>query len=115
MEGDWNFEGSNDGVNWMILHAARSDNSLNLMISGRNGKTLFRSELKRSGIVESEDYTEEERAVAMLHFVEKKFRHTWELNPPPTAFYQYFRIIGADIEGCLHGEGLEIYGDVFEE
>lgn len=112
MQGDWNFEGSFDNTVWDVLHAARNDQHLCLSESSD-----IITKLDKSFPLSSSD---EQRSGALLRLIEQDYRHTWELTPPPTQFYRYFRIIGAGSENdvrdnCLHGEGLELYGDVHEE
>ena len=51
-------------------------------------------------------------------YMERHYRHVWELENSPDLFFRYFRMIGADEEGdgsCLHAIGLEIYGHVYED
>ena len=65
----------------------------------------------------------EEKTQFCQEFAERELRHTWEITPPSDIFYRYFRIIGSgnDYEraenssNCLHGVGLELYGDIHEE
>lgn len=120
MAGDWNFEGSLDGNDWDVLHAARSDGNLDFSVHNDHDATKLSVKLgELYDTVENE--SEEEQCKAIVNMVETEFRHTWELTPPPTKFYRYFRIIGAmplDYDGenfCLHGEGIELFGDVYEE
>lgn len=64
-----------------------------------------------------------ERVTIGQEFVEREFRHTWQITPPSDIFCRYFRIIGVgpdyehgeNASTCLHGVGLELYGDVHEE
>ena len=56
-------------------------------------------------------------------FAERELRHTWQIDPPSPTFFRFFRIIGSgtnyerheNASNCLHGVGLELYGDVHEE
>ncbi|CAB9500384.1 expressed unknown protein [Seminavis robusta] len=123
MQGDWNFEASQDNQEWEVLHAARNDRRLFVpsedYIKRAVGLTLLE--------VSKENRTDERASDILLGVLEQDFRHTWEITPAPSKFYRYFRIIGAstsdydgnvseDEEGsCLHGEGLELYGEVYEE
>jgi hypothetical protein len=132
MQGDWNFEASADGVQWDILHAARNDKNLFVPSEDRikHAVALSLSELS------TEKRTDERASDVLLGILEQDYRYTWQLEPAPTQFYQYFRIIGASEEGhhheqgdhggeetasedefgtCLHGEGLELFGDVCED
>jgi hypothetical protein len=111
---DWNFEGSNDGSTWLPLHEARGDQHLVQPTSEeiRRLTELFVGE----AFIASERETSE----MLLTYVERKHRHTWSIVS--TEFYRYFRFIGLDpglhIEGreqCMHGVGLELFGDVHEE
>jgi hypothetical protein len=115
MEGDWNFEASEDGETWDILHAARDDNNL-LLDHAPGRRTSAESFLQKA--MQEYIYTEEEALDAVISFMELHHRHTWALDPVPDKFYRFFRIIGADEIGegtCLHGDGLELYGEVYEE
>ena len=113
MQGDWNLEGSLDGTVWEVLHAARGDDRLCLSESSDIITRLDKS-------FPSASITDQLRSEALLRLIEQDYRYTWELDPQPTNFYRYFRIIGAGSEhdirdNCLHGEGLELFGDVYEE
>ena len=117
MEGDWNLEGSQDGIAWETLHASRDDQSLNFNEKG----TEFRDKLKENRLsffLEETRLNVDQKVDVIASFAEKYFRHTWKLTPTPTDFYRYFRILGAspitiDSEkSCLHGEGLEFFGDL---
>jgi hypothetical protein len=115
MEGDWNFEASEDGEIWDVLHASRGDNNL-LMEHAQGQRTGAESFLQEA--MQEYVYTEDEALDAVISFLEMHHRHTWKLDPPPDKFYRYFRVIGADEIGentCLHGDGLELYGEVYEE
>lgn len=112
MQGDWNLEGSQDGDTWDTLHAARGDDRLCLSESSDIITKLDRCYPATAG--------HPDRSEALLKLIEQDYRHTWELRPPPVQFYRYFRIIGAGSENdirdnCLHGEGIELFGDVWEE
>lgn len=133
MQGDWNFEASADGIQWDILHAARNDKNLFVPSEDRikHAVALSLSELS------TEKRTDERASDVLLGILEQDYRYTWLLEPVPTQFYQHFRIIGASEEGhsrhaqgdhggeetasedefgtCLHGEGLELFGDVCED
>jgi len=119
MDGDWNFEGSENGTDWCVLHASRSEEHLRLRGERANGKAamqyvqhVFVEELELHKI------NNQEAMDVLVSFLEREQRHTWPITPPhPNVFYRYFRIIGADeigVGGCLHAEGLEIFGDVSE-
>lgn len=112
MQGDWNLEGSMDEVTWDTLHAARGDDRLCLSESSDIITKFDRCFPTSTGVTD--------RSEALLRLIEQDYRHTWELRPPPTQFYRYFRIIGAGSEddirdNCLHGEGIELFGDVYQE
>ncbi|CAB9501449.1 expressed unknown protein [Seminavis robusta] len=118
MQGDWNFEASQDGTVWDVLHAARGDARLCLSESSDIITKLEKSlPSPAAGLSERE---QQQRSEALLRLIEQDYRHTWELAPVVTQFYRYFRIIGAGSENdirdnCLHGEGLELFGDVYED
>jgi len=112
MQGDWNFEGSLDNLIWDVLHSARGDDRLCLSESSDIITKLDKAFPSTSN--------NQQRSEALLRLIEQDYRHTWELTPAPEKFYKYFRIIGAgsvdDIrDNCLHGEGIELFGDVYEE
>jgi BTB/POZ domain len=134
MQGDWNFEGSTDGsFQWDILHAARNDNTLFIPSEDRIKHAVASSLSELS----KEKRTDERATDILLGILEQDYRYTWQLDPAPTKFYQHFRIIGATEDGhhhhapgdpngeemasedefgtCLHGEGLELFGDVCED
>jgi hypothetical protein len=109
---DWNFEGSNDGSTWLPLHQARGDQHL-VQPPGAEIRSL-------TELCVDEDFSERKTSEMLLTYVERKHRHTWSIVS--TEFYRYFRFIGlgpeANIEGhgyCVHGVGLELFGDVHEE
>jgi hypothetical protein len=122
MQGDWNFEASQDGSVWDILHAARGDDRLSLSESSdiitKLDKSFPPSSSTSVALSEKEQH---QRSEALLRLIEQDYRATWELSSPHvTEFYRYFRIIGAGSENdirdnCLHGEGLELFGDIYED
>lgn len=99
----WNFEGSEDGIEWTVLHEARDDPHLYDDIE----KDLFAST------------TGEER----LLYVELKKRHTWRIELDSPMFFKFFRIIGLGLQFadedderiCIHVVGLELFGDIHED
>ena len=121
MSGLWNFEGSQDGEQWEVLHEARNDENLHLThepwetklpeIHNRVSEMITHQDLV--------DWTPERVSELFLTVLETSYRYTWKLDPTPTKFYRYFRIIAKDtgyrFVTCLHGEGLELFGDVSEE
>lgn len=115
LTGDWNLEGSNDGTKWELLHAARDDDHLRLTEADDKIDVQLAQTLE---YYNDEVRTDELAGDILLSMLEQDYRHTWAIKTQPKKFYRYFRIIGAgpkdDCE-CLHGEGLELYGDVFEE
>lgn len=119
MDGDWNFEASVDGEHWECLHASRDESFLRLRGELANGKAAMQY-VQRVFFEELEQHVVDQKEAmdVLVSFLEREQRHTWEITPPPTQFYRYFRIIGAEEVGgggCLHGEGLELYGDIYEE
>lgn len=139
MAGDWNFEGSNDGKEWDVLHQARDDDNLWL----EEGSDEIKTQLTKTLAFYNDHVQEDElSSEILLTILEQDYRHTWVLDPPPTKFYRYFRLIGAskqlkkkkkkskkdgkeeeddesdsddeDESGCLHGEGLELFGNLYE-
>ena len=119
MDGDWNFEGSEDGKTWDILHASRNEGYLRLRGELANGKAAMRY-VQRVFFEELElhQVNNKEAMDVLVSFLEREQRHTWPITPPHDNFYRYFRIIGAEeigAGGCLHCEALELYGDVYED
>ena len=117
MEGDWNFEASNNGKNWIVLHAARDDIHL-LRINGKHDPERHASGQLHWLRDATQDLNEGEKEEVYCDYMERFHRHTWEVNNSSGDFYRYFRIIGASPEGshkCLHGIGLEIFGLAQEE
>lgn len=118
LAGDWNFEGSVDGKTWEALHKAREDDNLCL----EEGNDEIKQQLSKTLSFYNDHVQDDELSEdILLTILEQDYRHVWKLNPPPKTFYRYFRLIGASPEGeedemgCLHGEGLELFGDVYEE
>lgn len=120
LAGDWNLEASVDGKKeddgWDVLHQARNDTSLKM----EEGNDELKAQLTKT-LAFYNDHVQGDNlsAEVLLTILEQDYRHTWTLDPPPTKFYRHFRLIGASPKKgddlCLHGEGLEIYGDVYEE
>lgn len=131
----WDFEASLDGITWDTLHQARDDrHARNPTIDQRRQleKRLRDSYGIRLNEVDGGDILTRECHL----FAEKELRGTWALEPVPSKFYQYFQFIGIgddafdalnkqyvvdDLEndeacpqGCMHGVGLEIFGDIQE-
>lgn len=114
---DWNFEASVDGNEWEMLHAARDEN-----ISPPSSQEM--EELTRETLFE-DDYEQEdipkeaELSEFLLSYVERKHRHFFEIDhndETEGVFYRYFRFTGVEEStSCLHGVGLELYGNVHEE
>jgi hypothetical protein len=112
---DWNLEGSEDAVKWVVLHEARidrhianpTDDLLNLWESQFN---FFFTHI-------------EVKVKISEQFVERELRHTWQIDSPSPTFFRYFRIIGSGTDyerhvdscACVYGAGLELYGDVHED
>lgn len=114
LAGDWNLEGSNDGKKWEVLHAARDDNDLFL----EEGNDEIKRQLTKTLSFYNDHVQSDELAAnVLLQILEQDFRHTWKVDAKGK-FYRYFRLIGAsDPDGedaCLHGEGLELFGEVYE-
>ncbi|CAB9499128.1 Pfam:K_tetra [Seminavis robusta] len=119
MDVDWNLEGSLDGINWDVLHASRNEDYLRLRGELANGKAAMQH-VQRVFFDELElhQVNHKEAMDVLVSFLEREQRHTWTLTPPPPIFYRFFRLIGAEEEGaggCLHCEGIEIYGEVYED
>jgi hypothetical protein len=111
----WNLEGSQDGSEWQVLHEARNDCHLLPPFP------LTMRRLKED-LIDSPHVSEEEKTDILLSYVEKYHRHTWNISS--NIFYRYFRLIGcgannmpegADVNRCMHGVGIELYGDVHED
>jgi len=119
MDGDWNFEASQDGESWDALHASRNEDYLKLREGYANGKAAMQY-VQRVFFEELEIHQVDNREAmdVLVSFLEREQRHTWAIAPPRNNFYRYFRIIGAEeigAGGCLHCESMEIYGDVYED
>lgn len=118
MDAPWNFEASTDGETWDILHASRDEEELRLRGERANGKAAMKY-VQRVFLEELEIHQINNREAmdVLVSFLEREQRNTWAIEPPNRIFYRYFRIIGADeigVGGCLHAEGLEIFGEVSE-
>ena len=115
MTGSWNLEGSNDGTQWDVLHEARNDDHLRLTETDDKIDVQLAQTLE---YYNDDVRTDALAADILLSMLEQDYRHTWELDPKPEQFYRFFRIIGAgptDDGECLHGEGLELFGDLHED
>ena len=140
MAGDWNFEASQDGKEWDVLHKARDDDTLWL----EEGSDEIKSQLTKTLAFYNDHVQDDELSSdILLTILEQDYRHAWKIEPPCTKFYRYFRLIGASEQkkksktstdkkgkkkkeeeeekndedeegGCLHGEGLELFGNVYE-
>lgn len=116
MEGDWNFQASEDDLNWVTLHEAREDKHLsgmNITDSESGERRWIRDVMKHT-----DDALKEE---IYCDYFERVHRFCWTISPAIAEaegkFFRYFRIIGASPKGspdCLHAIGLEIYGHVSE-
>jgi len=115
MQGDWNFDGSQDGSNWITLHEARDDKHLvgmNISTDGESGERRWiRDVMKHTDEAQKEEI--------YCDYMERVHRWTWKIDCNSEAeerhFFRYFRIIGASPKGtptCLHAIGLELYGHV---
>lgn len=104
----WRFEGSNDGTKWDLLHEARGDKQI-------KGPSI---EEKRKVYQAWTTSNEETRVEALLDYTEQNHRGLWKMDR--CEFYQYFRFIGFGDDdddvpfACMHGTGLELYGDIHE-
>ncbi|KAL7542166.1 hypothetical protein ACHAXR_013155 [Thalassiosira sp. AJA248-18] len=121
MDGNWNFEASTDGENWVLLHEGRRTDGHNLTyerLTQRHalGENEWFQEIRqgRDAFTPIANWPE-----VYCDYMERHYRHTWEINNSTGQFFRYFRIIGADVVGdgggCIHCIGLEIYGKVHEE
>ena len=105
----WRFEASVDRETWEVLHRG-----VDHMLEGPSEATakfviqIIQRECETS-------LTETNEILADL--VEGECRRTFQLEPAPDGFFKYFRFV-SDVEppehGCLHGVGLELYGQVSE-
>ena len=113
MQSDWNFEGSVDGKQWIVLHASRDD--FNLV---GNRTELGEPHWIRNAIQKADGDSEKQKIYC--DYMERYHRHTWEVDKAAVGlFFRYFRLVGATERGvdtgCLHCIGLEIYGLVYEQ
>lgn len=135
MDGNWNFEASNDGQNWILLHAGRKADGHNLHYDRIQSRALREEEWFMEMRQGENAFTPIRNwPEVYCDYMERHYRHTWEIDnsalqtssssssssaPNNRQFFRYFRIIGADPPGsggsCLHCIGLEIYGKVYEE
>ena len=126
LDGNWNFEGSTDGEHWVLLHAGTNDGhklSLQRITEQQRAielnwiRTLIHEEQRRGGTSDGINHLATWRRL-YCDYMERHYRHTWEIGHSSEQFFRYFRIIGADpVDGearSLHFIGLEIYGHVYE-
>jgi hypothetical protein len=110
MDDDWNFEGSKDSITWDVLYKARNqrftvpnDEQFEKWVN--NLKSWF-----------SWSVSENQVSCSIQSRLEKYYRYTWSVTNA-SEFYQFFRFIGAGVQGsdgCLHGMGFEVYGEISE-
>lgn len=111
---DWNLEGSTDGKEWQVLHKARGQNVS--PPSSDEIEELTRETTFGEGYDEEDIPDKEELAEFLLSYVERKHRHWFPIEQENTVFYRYIRFTGCEeSSSCLHGVGLELYGNVHEE
>ncbi len=132
IDGRWNFEGSNDGQNWTILHAG-SEHTIHKLratrISDQQAQldAIWFDYFRRGPLSEMRNWEE-----VYCDYMERNYRHTWEIDYRPSSstrsspqlqphtlqfpqqqqqqqqqqqspqYFRYFRIIGNDPQG---GEG----------
>jgi len=121
MDGNWNFDASNDGETWVTLHEGKKNDGHNLSYE----RIVQRKALGEDGwFQELRGQSDSNGYVASwpdvyCDYMERHYRNTWEFNNVPQGqYFRYFRIIGADVGeggGSLNCIGLEIYGKVYEE
>ena len=109
-----NFEGSIDGENWVLLHAGTNDGHiLSLQRISEQQRELELSWCRTLLIDEPDNWS-----TSYCDYMERHYRHTWQVNNSSEQYFRYFRIIGADpingINRSLYVIGLEIYGHVYE-
>jgi hypothetical protein len=124
---DWNFEASADGNDWEVLHRARNDAHIQRPSVAAREDLRELIEHKEEAFEKAKATPEETRAMKIdtcTGFAEERLRHTWDIDGPPSSFYRFFRILGPGEEeivgrngsiglnGCLHGVGFELFGDV---
>ncbi|KAL3807585.1 hypothetical protein ACHAXA_000387 [Cyclostephanos tholiformis] len=117
LDGNWNFEGSTDGEHWVLLHAGTNDgHKLSLQRITERQRAIELSWINNTLI--RINGPENNWRSAYCDYMERHYRHTWEINNSSEQYFRYFRIIGADpVDGearSLHFIGLEIYGHVYE-
>lgn len=114
---DWNFEASEDGTTWHVLHTARDEDVS--PPSSEEIEELTRETSFEEGYDEADVPKEKEVSEFLLSYVERKHRHLFRIDHSDETegvFYRYFRFIGdEESTSCLHGVGLELYGNVHEE
>jgi hypothetical protein len=110
MNGEWAFDASVDGHDWNTLHEADQSCYLTSVL-------IDEFDSVRADMEDRDDrrLTDFERIEFMTSHMEQKHRGTWPcLMDESETFYRYFRIRKVGGGGCLHGTGLEIFGDVHE-
>jgi hypothetical protein len=111
MVADWNLEGSLDGENWAVLHEGRENDYISTSeFQSTERQAELNTVLDGAGVLGLED-----RIAFVSSLYERHLRRTWDVRASvgPNAFYRFFRIRKVG-NGCLHGSGLELFGDVFE-
>jgi hypothetical protein len=119
LDGNWNFEGSADGENWVLLHMGTNDgHKLSLQRITEQQRAIELNWIntlihRANGINGPGNWRR-----PYCDYMERHYRHTWEISNSSGKYFRYFRIIGADpVDGgarSLHFIGLEIYGHVYE-
>ena len=111
----WDFQASLDGVLWITLHKARKDKSIEQPSNEKLAELL--SVFKSKCLHVSDANTKQSIATSIA---EEQLRGTWKVEAFNN-FYKHFRIKGAgedcenSSQGCMHGVGFEIYGEVKKE
>ena len=123
MDGNFNFEGSSDGENWVVLHEGRKSEGHNLTYERIQSRSKREQDWFQEIMQGNNAFTPIMNwPEVYCDYMERHYRHVWEVNVPtvPGQFFRYFRVIGADPHGedgggCMHCIGLEIYGKVYQE
>lgn len=115
---DWNVEGSDDGVEWVVLHQARGED-----LSPPTQEEM--DELEREtafddmddGLNREKIPSETEISEFLLSYAELKHRRLFHIEAESgNVFYQYIRLVACKgSRNHLYGIGLELFGDVHEE
>ena len=92
LRGKWNFEGSANGTDWVVLHTGRDEDGHKVSCSRHLKRGIEGETPHVELLINVEDETT--RNDSYCDYMERHYRHVWELENSPDLFFRYFRMIG---------------------